>query len=167
VSTWLITKLLAKCLLIPQNNCSPTHILCLNHTQGWLSKMCLSLHVLIRCFTYSSAASSNIFSDIRNWTARREQGVSQGCFSFLQSSCNGRNVIMTIMYISIISTLSFHSRHGFQSNRSTTLIACLSVTTQQPFKISFALMLHNGFIDYNSILLHVSAYESHRQAVIH
>jgi hypothetical protein len=94
VSTWLIIKVLTKCMLIPLNSYSPSRALWLNHVQNRLSGICSPLQVLIRCFTYSSAASSNIFSDIRNWTARREQGVRTGYLSLLQSSCNMAEILL-------------------------------------------------------------------------
>jgi hypothetical protein len=64
-------------------------------------------------------------------------------------------------------SMSANYLHGFNLLSFRPLIVCLSVTTQQLFKTSFTLTVHNGFIDFNGILLHVSTYERHHQTDIH
>jgi hypothetical protein len=94
VSTWLITKLLVKYLLIPPNNYNCSNILWLYHIQVLLPTIFLHLQALICRLTYSSASSSSFFSVIRNWTAIRTQGVRLGLFRIMQSSCNTATMLL-------------------------------------------------------------------------
>jgi hypothetical protein len=84
VSTWLIiTKYWLSVCWFCQ-----TLWLWLDHVHVLLYKVCLHIQALIRCLTYSSAASSSFFSVTRNWTAMRKQGVRWRFFSILWSSYN-------------------------------------------------------------------------------